>query len=69
MSKTPYELPLSFYALPLESETTVDTKQLRELLLDTGGKVFIRGRFLTIKKEHLGVGVYKITLVERIPKR
>ena len=44
---------------------TVTRKQLREILLETGGSVFRWGLLCNIKSEHLGAGVYRIRLTPK----
>lgn len=55
-------LPLNFYTMPSLASTTMETKDLKELLLGTDGWIMANGRIWNIKDEHLGAGVYKVTL-------
>jgi hypothetical protein len=55
-------LPNNFYTMPGTANMTVDRKDLKELLLATGGSVLARGSLWDIKTQHLGAGVYKVTL-------
>jgi hypothetical protein len=47
---------------PSYGTTTVETADLREILLETGGNVMARGRLYNLKSELLGAGVYKLSL-------
>lgn len=55
-------LPNIFYTMPRTANTTMDTKDLKELLLETGGRVIACGRLFDIKSKNLGAGVYRVTL-------
>ncbi len=55
-------LPNNFYTMPGTANMTVDHKDLKELLLATGGSVMARGSLWNIKTKHLAVGVYRVTL-------
>jgi hypothetical protein len=55
-------LPNIFYAMPRTAHTTMDRKDLKELLLETGGQTLACGRLWEIKAKHLGAGVYKVSL-------
>jgi hypothetical protein len=55
-------LPLNFYTMPNLAKMTMDTKDLKELLLSTGGQVLACGRLYEIKTKHLGAGVYRVWL-------
>ena len=48
--------------MPGLAHTTMDRKDLRELLLATGGQALSCGRLYDIKSKHLGAGVYRVTL-------
>jgi hypothetical protein len=52
----------NFYRIPEIAQATMARKDLKELLLDTGGKVLTCGQFRQIKTKHLGAGVYRVTL-------
>lgn len=55
-------LPRNFYTMPEYATTTMDDKDLKELLLETNGWVISCGHLYKIKSEHLGAGVYKVKL-------
>ena len=55
-------LPRHFYTMPNMAHTTMDRKDLKELLLSTGGSVIACGRLYDIKTKNLGAGVYKVCL-------
>jgi hypothetical protein len=55
-------LPNSFYNNPTIARETMTRKDLKELLLSTGGSVMIHGRLWDIKSKNLGAGVYKVTV-------
>lgn len=55
-------LPQDFYDYPSSTSMVITTKELRELLLATGGNAIIQGRLMDIKHKHLGAGVYRITV-------
>lgn len=42
--------------------TTLNTSDTQSLLLDTGGNLLARGRLYDIKADHLGAGVYRVSL-------
>ena len=48
-------------SLPGLAHGVLEKAELKELLLSTGGEVFLAGRFYDITTKHLGVGVYKIS--------
>ena len=52
----------NFYRVPDIASQTVTRKELKQMLLDTGGKILTCGRLREIQSKHLGVGVYRITL-------
>lgn len=58
-----YELSMNFYAVPHLASDTITSKQLKELMLKTSGKIFACGDMWSIKKESLGAGIYRINLV------
>jgi hypothetical protein len=55
-------LPYHFYTMPNVANTTMDKKDLREVLLSTGGFILACGHLYDIKSRHLGVGIYKVWL-------
>ena len=55
-------LPGIFYNMPEYANMTMDKKDLREVLLNTGGSIIANGRLYDITPKHLGAGVYKVTL-------
>ena len=59
------ELNDNFYIMPAIASETMSRKDLRELLLDTGGKILTCGRLRTLVSKHLGAGIYRVTLGER----
>ena len=44
------------------ASTTVDSKDLRAIMLATGASLMARGRLWNIKARHLGAGVHKLTV-------
>ena len=56
------ELNGNFYSMPSVASETMSRKDLRELLLDTEGKILTCGRLRTIVSKHLGAGIYRVTL-------
>ena len=52
----------NFYSMPNIANETMTREDLRELLLDTGGKILTCGRLRTIVSKHLGAGIYRVTL-------
>jgi len=55
-------LPNNFYALPDIAKTTMDRKDLKELLLETEGWVIACGRMYDIESKDIGAGVYRVRL-------
>ena len=53
-----------FYTMPNIANQTMTKKELKALLLETGGKIFSCGRLRTIKSKHLGAGIYRVILEE-----
>lgn len=52
--------------LPSYGMTTTRTrKELKQILLDTGGWTFMNGYCCDIRSKHLGCGVYKVWLEQR----
>ena len=52
----------TFYQAPNIAHQTMNRKDLKELLLDTEGKIITCGRLRTIISKHLGAGIYRVTL-------
>ena len=48
-----------------EGHGTLATKDLKGLLLETGGQVMARGRLYDIASKLLGAGVYRVSLRAR----
>jgi hypothetical protein len=48
--------------MPEHATTTMDKKDLKELLFETNGWVISCGQLYKIKSEHLGAGVYEVSL-------
>ena len=61
-------LPLNFYTMPQVANITMDKKDLKELLLESEGWITACGHMWDIKNEHLGAGVYRVTLRRRTYK-
>jgi len=55
-------LPNNFYTMPEYATTTMDKKDLKELLLETSGWITSCGELYKIDSEHLGAGVYEVSL-------
>ena len=53
---------LNFLASMSAGTTTMARKDLREMLLDTGGNMLACGRLYDIVAKDLGAGVYKVSL-------
>lgn len=60
------ELSDTFYRLPDIASATMTRKDLRELMLDTGGQIITCGRRRVIMPKHLGAGVYLVTLAPQL---
>jgi len=58
-------LPNVFYNMPHIASTTMDRKDLKELLLATDGWVLACGSIYDIATKSLGAGVYRVTLKRR----
>ena len=52
----------SFYVQPQIASTTMTTKQLRETLLATDGRILACGYLWDIKNKNLGAGVKRVYL-------
>ena len=55
-------LPNNFYTMPTIANTTMDRKDLKELLLENDGWVIACGRMYDIISKNIGVGVYRVSL-------
>ena len=53
-------------SMPGLAHTTVERKELKQILLDTDGQLMACGRLWDIESRHLGAGVYRIKLKERL---
>lgn len=51
-----------FLASSVTGHTTLLTKDLRSLLLESGGQLLARGRLYNIKTRSLGAGVHRVEL-------
>ena len=61
----PKSLPANFYSHPHCAETTMTTKELKPILLNSmGGKILTHGQLWRIKNENLGCGVKRVYLVK-----
>lgn len=49
-------------SMPKIAHATVTTKELREIMLRTGGQMLAQGDLWDIQKKSLGAGVYRISL-------
>ena len=59
-------LPMHFYSMPKIASMTIDQKDLKELLLETGGQIIANGSLYEIISKHIGAGVYKVTLTRNV---
>ena len=59
-------LPNIFYTMPKLANTVMDKKDLKELLLSTGGQILANGVLYEIVTRNMGAGVYKVTLTESV---
>ena len=55
-------LPDRLYINPEFASETIPSKELKQILLATGGKVIAKGRLRPIKSKSLGLGIYKVWL-------
>lgn len=55
-------LPMNFYTMPELARTTMDTADLKELMLSTGGEILACGVLWNICTRNLGAEVYKVYL-------
>jgi hypothetical protein len=53
---------LNFFASSPVGHTTMTRKDVREMLLETGGNLLAGGRLYDIVAKDIGAGVYKVTL-------
>ncbi len=51
-------------SMPERGNATCERRELREIMLQTGGKMMACGRYYDIRAKHLGAGVYRLTLCE-----
>ncbi len=58
-------LPTNFYTMPHFANMTMESSDLKELLLETSGWITAIGCIWDIKSDHLGAGVYKVYLKEK----
>ena len=56
------QLPYNFYTMPKYANMTMSRADLKELLLETGGKALSCGRLRNIVSKHIGAGVYEVRL-------
>jgi len=56
---------LNFLASLPSGNTTMSRRELKEMLLETGGMVMARGELYDIATKHLGAGVYRVSLKAR----
>lgn len=61
-------LSMNHYTMPGKATQTMIKKDLKETLLATGGWVIAYGECWNIKSNHLGAGVYSVTLVRKFDK-
>ena len=54
--------PLRFLASMPAGNATLTARDLRSLLLNTGGIMMARGYLYDIRSQSLGAGVYRVTL-------
>jgi len=55
-------LPDRLYIYPEFASEAIPSKELKQILLATGGKVIVKGRLRPIKSKSLGLGIYKVWL-------
>jgi len=60
--KVEARLPDRLYINPEFASEAIPSKELKQILLATGGKVIAKGRLRTIKSKSLGLGIYKVWL-------
>ena len=51
------------------TEVILTRKDLREVLLQTGGAIVVNGRMRDLVSKHLGAGIYKVTTKAREYKK
>lgn len=54
----------NFYNIPKIANTTMTTKQLREILLQTDGRLLANGTYWDIVSKKIGPGIYRVSLKE-----
>lgn len=54
---------LRFLAGLPSGNTTMKKKELAEILMETGGNMLACGRLYNFKIEHIGAGVYRVSLI------
>ncbi len=59
------QLPNVFYTMPRYANTTMETKDLKEILLSTDGWVFAQGYLFDVCSKAIGAGVHKVWLEKR----
>lgn len=55
-------LKIDFYSMPQSAMTTLTSKELKETLLATDGRIIACGSSWDIISKHLGAGVHRVTL-------
>ena len=55
-------LPENFYTMPTQARAMLDSKELRDVLRQTGGSIIACGRLYNIVTKNMGAGMYKVTL-------
>jgi len=58
-------LPNNFYVFPKSANATMPRKELKEILLSTGGWIMACGYMWDIVSKHIGAGVYRVSLKMR----
>lgn len=59
-------LPNKFYTMPTIANTTMDKKDLKELLLKTEGWIMANGQRYLITSEDIGADVYRVRLTKDV---
>lgn len=54
------------YSMPGLAHSTVTAKELKEILLSTGGQVMCNGKLWDISSIRIGPGVYRIQLSKQV---
>jgi hypothetical protein len=55
-------LPDNFWSIPKIAHTTMTTRQLRDVLLESDGRILANGDFWEIVSKRIGPGVYRVSL-------